>query len=99
MIYLCQCCGSRINQRTRDGSIWRSADEPLGRTSVEPSQVGKYLLYNHKPFCSDLCIEYAKKHPYIMNVDVIPANILEREPNGWKTLRKINRNRNKQKQK
>lgn len=90
MIYLCQNCGHRINQRTADGSTWKP-DEPLEKICIEPCNVGKYLLYNHKPFCSSECIEITKKNPNIINRDVIPANILERGPNSWKILRKINK--------
>ena len=103
MIFLCQTCGYRINQRTCDGSTWRP-DETLGRTGVRDEDVGKHLLYNHKPFCSNECIEEAKNNPYILKREVIPSNALERpdfnpdRPNGlenWKTERKIGRIRNK----
>ena len=103
MIFLCQTCGYRINQRTCDGPSWRP-DEPLGRTGVRDEDVGKHLLYNHKPYCSKECIEVAKKNPYILQREVRPANALERpdfnpdRPNGlenWKTERKIGRIRNK----
>ncbi len=101
MIYLCQTCGYRINQRTCDGSTWRP-DSPLRRnTQIKAEDVGKHLLYNHKPFCSVECIDVAKKIPYIMKREVIPSNDFEKgsfhpdRPNGietWKTERKIKRN-------
>lgn len=102
MIFLCQTCGYRINQRTADGSTWRP-DEPLKRTGVRDKDVGKHLLYNHKPFCSKECIGVAKKNPYILQREVVPSNELERPSynpnrpnnlNNWKTERKIGRIRN-----
>lgn len=105
MIFLCQNCGHRINQRTGDRSIW-NPDEPSYKIEIDESEIGKYLLYNHKPFCSEECIEYAKSKPYIMKKDVKPYNDYESgfynpdRPNGietWKTERKIRRIRNKEK--
>lgn len=99
MIYLCQNCGHRINQRTADQSSWRP-DEPLGRTGVADADVGKHLLYGGKPFCDDYCIEQAKARPFILTQEVRPYNDFERcdenpdRPNGlanWKTERKIGR--------
>ena len=99
MIYLCQTCGHRINQRTCDGSVYQP-NEPLRKRDIKAEDVGKHLLYNHKPFCSEKCIEEAKKNHTILLKDVTPANELERckynpdRPNGlanWKTERKIRR--------
>lgn len=104
MIYLCQTCGYRINQRTCDGSTW-NPKEPLARNNINDADVGKHLLYNHKPFCSKECIEEAKNNPTILLRDVTPANYLERykynpeRPNGlenWKTERKFIRKMKKQ---
>jgi hypothetical protein len=99
MIILCQTCGNRINQRTSDQSIYKS-NEILSRTGIADSDVGKHLLYNGKPFCSDDCIEKAKSKPTILVKEVRPSNAFERgfpnpnRPNGietWKTERKIGR--------
>jgi len=88
MILLCQNCGWRINER-RD-------------CKNNPEQIGKYLLYNHKPFCSELCIENTKAKPYDITRPIIPSDWNElgdsnpSRPNGienWKTERKINRSR------
>lgn len=98
MIYLCQCCGTRINQRTADRSIY--APNESHKTDVSPENVGKHLLYKHRAFCQQSCIEEAKKHPHILNREVTPSNWFERNehnperPNNiqtWKTERKINR--------
>ena len=83
MIYLCQNCGWRINQRYDN--------------DIAEGIVGKHLLYNHKAFCSEYCIEKAKGNPHILNRNVIPSDWNEqgRGLNGiygnWKTDRKINR--------
>ncbi len=99
MIYLCQNCGMRINQRTEDQSIYK-ANEPLYRTGVADEDVGKHLLYGGKPFCGDFCIDMAKAKPDILKKEVRPWNHFERgdpnpnRPNGietWKTERKIGR--------
>ena len=106
MIFLCQTCGCRINQRTADQSSWRP-DEPLERTGVADADVGKHFLYNGRPFCGEFCIEQAKSKPYILKREVRPWNDFERcdsnpnRPNGlknWKTERKIGRVRPMRKQ-
>lgn len=47
MIYNCWNCGWAINKR-------------YGNSDINPKDIGKYLLYNHKPFCSDYCIDCFK---------------------------------------
>lgn len=78
MIYLCQNCGWRINTRLCIKQ----------RISNEPKEIGSHLLYCHKPFCSDWCIEEAKKHPYILERTVKPSDWNEPE---WKINRKLRR--------
>ena len=90
MIYLCQTCGYRINQRTQDRSWWQP-DEPLQKTGIPDEDVGKHLIYNHMPFCSEDCIEMAKTKPHILQRLVTPANLFERGQDTWKTQRKIRR--------
>ena len=84
MIYLCQSCGWRINERY-------NSDMP-------PENVGKHLIYQHKAFCSEDCIETAKSNPGILTRTVVPSDWNE-QLNGahsnWKIERKINRQRNK----
>ena len=80
MILLCTGCGWRINQRyLRD---------------INPEDVGKYMIYKHKPFCSEGCIELAKRYPNILDRVLIPSDW---EENGvireWKKDRKVNRKR------
>ena len=86
MIFLCQNCGWRINQR-KD-------------TRNNPEKIGKYLLYEHKPFCSNLCINMTKAKPYTLTQPIEPSDWEEsgyinlNRPNGienWKTERKIGR--------
>ena len=99
MIYLCQACGHRINQRTSYRSSWRP-DEPLEKTGIPDEEIGVHLIYKHKAFCSEYCIELAKSKPCILEREVIPYDFFERgdhnpdRPNGietWKTERKIRR--------
>jgi len=47
MIYNCWNCGWSINKR-------------YGNNEIDPKDVGKYLLYDHKTFCSDYCIDSFK---------------------------------------
>jgi hypothetical protein len=85
MIYRCWGCGWRINERQSNMD--------------QPENIGKHILYEHKPFCSDFCIrtyQNFKIKPItapISNWDEIetgqPGDI-NYNPN-WKTLRKINR--------
>lgn len=86
MIYLCQSCGWRINERIKNKDT--------------PENIGKHLLYKGRAFCSKNCIEFAKENPKILDVQVIPSNLDEagwtdkNRPNGianWKTERKINK--------
>jgi hypothetical protein len=79
MIYLCQNCGWRIKERYNK--------------EIKPENVGKYLIYSNKPFCSERCIEYAKKRPYILIRDVKPSDWDEIGDKNWKVMRKINRKR------
>lgn len=78
MIYLCQSCGWRINERNH--------------TTHE--NIGKHLLYNHMAFCSNNCIEHAKSNPQILGRTVKPSDWNEEgwTENGvwsnWKTNRK-----------
>jgi len=95
MILLCQTCGWRINERYNIYKIENNENN---------EDIGKYLLYNHKPFCSIECINKAKQYPKILNREVIPSDweeqgyINKNRPNdieNWKTERKINRIRKK----
>ena len=45
MIYRCYGCGWRINER---------------RNVTDIKKIGSHLLYDHKPFCSDGCIQQYK---------------------------------------
>ena len=86
MIYLCQNCGWRINER---------------KYVKDEKDIGKHLLYNHKPFCSERCINEAKKNPRILERQVIPSDWNEQgwgypdDIKTWKTERKVNRIREK----
>lgn len=91
MLYLCQNCGWRINQR-------------LGNN--DEKNIGKYFLYNHQTFCSEWCIEQAKGNPTKLNRDVKPSDWNEQGwvnfecPNSienWKTKRKIIRGKREKK--
>lgn len=83
MIYLCQNCGWRINQRYE--------------RTIAPENVGKHLLYNHMAFCSEYCIESAKANPFVIKRQVRPSDWDEQgwTQNGvysnWKIERKLNR--------
>jgi len=48
MIYFCWNCGWRIAERHK---------------VANPADIGKYLLYEHKPFCSQYCINCYKHKP------------------------------------
>ena len=73
MIYNCWSCGWRINQRKNVKDI---------------HDIGKYLLYNHKPFCSDYCIKEFK-YKNNQTVDCAPiSDWNEIGPLNWKILRK-----------
>jgi len=84
MIYLCQTCGWSINSRYRNKNL-------------KPEEIGKHLLYNNKPFCSNDCIEIAKTKPYILLRQVQPADWDDEnyKLNGmitnWRIQRKLNR--------
>ncbi len=81
MIYQCQYCGYRINER-------KSNQET-------PEEIGKCVLYNNKPFCGDWCIEKARNKPYVFSLDkplFDPYDWTE-EMTTWKTERKIGRKR------
>jgi hypothetical protein len=75
MILLCQACGWRINQRNTN------IEQPL-------DEIGKHLIYNNKPFCSERCIEKAKTIPHILSIIKKPTDW--DEP-AWKIERKIDR--------
>ena len=74
MILLCQNCGWRINERSCD---------------KKPEDIGKYLIYSNKPFCSEYCIEKAKLKPYVLTRTVYPSDWNEQGLNNWKIQRKI----------
>lgn len=84
MIYLCQNCGWRINQR-------------YNNRTIKPENIGKHLLYNHMAFCSEDCIEMAKNDPKVLNRQIEPSDWDEQgwTQNGvysnWKIERKLNR--------
>jgi hypothetical protein len=44
MIYRCWNCGLRINERYK-------------KPSIAPQNIGKHLLYDHVPFCTEECID------------------------------------------
>jgi hypothetical protein len=92
MIYLCQNCGWRINQRLSNKNT--------------PENIGKHFLYNHQPFCSEMCIEEAKLNPYRLIRNVKPSDWDEQGwtnhecPNSienWKMKRKTNKRKIKNK--
>lgn len=98
MIYNCFACNRRINER-KDyyNGILDSADGYDNMNNRE--SIGKHLLYNHKAFCSDYCIEIYKKHPRMQKQD---PNISGWEGTcnnntiryiHWKDQRKIDRNK------
>ena len=81
MIYQCQYCGGRINERKDNKET--------------PEEIGKCLLYNNKAFCSNWCIEQTKSKPYVLSLDkpfFNPYNWTQ-EMSNWKTERKIGRKR------
>jgi hypothetical protein len=84
MIYLCQNCGWSINSRYCDSTI-------------KPEEVGKHLLYNHLPFCSETCIESAKNRPFVLKRQVHPSDWDDQNwtENGritnWRIERKLKR--------
>tara|TARA_Y100001970_G_scaffold180354_1_gene219590 strand:+ start:147 stop:506 length:360 start_codon:yes stop_codon:yes gene_type:complete len=102
MIYLCQTCGWRINERCHTKED--IDDKTQFRNDIRDEDIGKHLLYKHKAFCSIKCINKAKEYPRILNRIVVPSDWNEQgwnnkdRPNGietWKTERKINRIRPK----
>lgn len=85
MIYTCAGCGHLINRRTY------LDDAGVPHTDYEMKDVGKFVLFDHLPFCNQTCIEFyiadgRKKYP--------PDS-----PQKWKAERKLNRNRKKKKNK
>ena len=103
MIYLCQTCCMRINERCHMKEHINDISE---FKNISQENIGKYLLYNHKLFCSTECINQAKEYPQILNREIIPYDWNEQgyfnkdRPNAietWKTERKINRIRKKRK--
>jgi hypothetical protein len=75
MIYTCSFCGWRINQR-------------YGRPNIKPEDIGKYILYDHKAFCSTSCVEqfsFLKTKP---KYNIKQSDWHEDE---WKKERKLNR--------
>lgn len=75
MIYLCQTCGWRINERIKI-------------KHTPGVEIGQHFLYAHKPFCSQWCIDEAKKHPYILERTRKPSDWDEPQ---WKIDRKLRR--------
>lgn len=69
MIYLCQTCCMRINERCHMKEHINDISE---FKNISQENIGKYLLYNHKPFCSTECINQAKEYPQILNREIIP---------------------------
>jgi hypothetical protein len=88
MIYLCQTCGRRINER-------------YNNSTIPSEQIGKHLLYKHMAFCSENCIDIAKQYPHkILHRPVIPYDWNEQGwheggvYSNWKIERKLKRKRN-----
>lgn len=81
MIYQCQYCGWRINERKY--------------CKENTEEIGKCLLYNNRTFCSERCIELVKNKPYVLSNDKPFLNPYDwsKETANWKTERKIGRKR------
>ena len=81
MIYQCQYCGRRINERKNNEET--------------PEKIGKCLLYNNKAFCSNWCIEQTKRYPYVLSLDrpYFDHYAWSPEMSNWKRERKIGRKR------
>lgn len=88
MIYICRSCGWRINER-------------YNNSNIASDSIGRYKIYKHQPFCSDECIQQAKRVPYILTRMQYIADWNEMPkydakcPNNisnWKVQRKIRKN-------
>lgn len=89
MIYNCWSCGWRINDRT---GCDKNGDA-FPKTWVSPENVGKYLLHDHKAFCSRECIcVFKDASVYKQAIRKPPSDYWENGVCGnWKIQRKINR--------
>jgi hypothetical protein len=47
-----------------------------------PDVIGKHLLYQHRAFCSEHCIQMDKQNPKLIKDEPIPSDQNER---GWRT--------------
>lgn len=85
MIYVCWGCGHRIRQRTT------SSDFEIFHLDqfILPEEIGQHLLYDHRPFCNDYCInvyQLQKTKPiFISDIDGTW------DDDWWKKERKIGR--------
>ena len=57
MIYACYNCGWNINARTLKDKYGNVT------TDFTKTNVGEHMLYDHKAFCSEYCIEVFKMYP------------------------------------
>lgn len=57
MIYTCWACGRRINERTTNSKMI------IYHWDIKPEDIGKYILYEHHPFCNSDCVEKYKNKP------------------------------------
>jgi len=62
MIYTCWCCGNRINERTGN-----SQGVTFKKLADNDPIIGKFLLYNHLPFCSQHCIDRWKNSSTVID--------------------------------
>jgi hypothetical protein len=91
MIHLCWNCGRRINERFNC----------RGPVDIDPQEVGKFLLFDHKTFCSQYCIGWWKERYCGAKRRPLPkvAPIYDWNENGiegyWKQERKVGRVRPK----
>jgi hypothetical protein len=79
MIFNCHGCGWRINQR-------------YNNKDIDSKDVGKHLIYEHIPFCSEYCIDLYKRNPILKTCQRQSPDWNENGVNGyWKIERKTNR--------
>lgn len=55
MILQCWYCGCRINERTFN------SDLEIFHRDITADQIGKHKLFDHKPFCTTMCIDGYKR--------------------------------------
>ena len=75
MIYTCSFCHWRINQR-------------YTKPELKPEEIGKYILHNHRAFCSKSC---AEQFSFLKTKPKYIEKSADWDEDKWKRERKINR--------